>query len=73
MLQLEKWQELLIAFLKYGSLSFSNQRIYNDRNSYYSVVKSLLEAGYIKQESNNDQEKVFSLTLKGEILARILR
>jgi DNA-binding PadR family transcriptional regulator len=73
MLKLEKWQELLLAFLKYGSLSFSQQRTYNSRNAFYSVIKSLLESGYVKNEENHDQEKIYSLTLKGEMLARIIR
>jgi expansin (peptidoglycan-binding protein) len=74
LLLLEKWQLLLIHILKHGSTTFNSQQIYKTHEHFYPVVKLLLKKSYITLEKNNDNnEKFYILTLKGEILARILR
>jgi predicted transcriptional regulator len=73
MLELSKWQLLLITILKIGITSFNTQKIYLTRNHFYLVIKHLEKTGYIRLDKENGNEKFYTLTLKGEILARILR
>lgn len=64
--------KLFIFYMEEGVKTKDTKKIYKSTLSFYKSVKYLQEAGLITKSREKDNTNRYFLTLKGEILARIL-